>query len=153
MAHSRIVDDMLAEAAAVAHRDAEPNDKASARKYGRNRSTMWRWGHVGKGSPLYAAHQYLMRCRDPWRAAASLVATAKLAVVRTMADAELIERYWDLRRQEGEREGADHTLQATAHQHRDYAEMAWAKERDGSVDLELSAVLREIARRRLDPWA
>lgn len=121
-------------------------DREASRRYGTSRRTHSRWRTEGPPA-LREAADYLLACTDPFRADAFLRATDKMRVLAKLSDADLIERYHELRAHEPQVEAADRVLDVRRGV--SWTERAAALERDSAIEAEKAACAREFARRGL----
>lgn len=148
--HDPMIRDVIDALAAAAHGDTEPDDSAAvARGAAPSRRTANRWRQAGRGSPAEAFGSFLLDCRDPFRMLAHVKALAKRAALAKLTNAELIERYRDLRIAEKQREAADTILDMDAAA--GWLDRAAASERDAALDEECAAIERVFAERRITP--
>lgn len=87
-----------------------------------------------------------------WSLVAHLKTTAKQALMPT-TDADLIERFWDLMDLESEAEGRENLATARLAKTRDLEELKRTTLAEAAVAEELAAVIQEMQRRRIDPFA
>jgi len=137
--------DTVAQAAANAHADSEPSDKAAALRHHCSRRTTQRWRTDGRGSPPDAFQLYLMNSPHPYRHVAQTKAMAKWKVIETKTKDELIARFHELRGMEKCLEGADNSNDVS--RGISWMERARAKEGDAAVDEEISAIMYEFQSR------
>lgn len=138
--------DLLTRTSAAAWADAEPNDGACARRYGVTRRTANRYRHDGPPW-LRQAMQQAMRCRDPWRVAGAMLADLKVGTVHKLDTPTLIRRVVELRKAAIRCESEERTMECGS---APWADVAVVLDRCVAVQAERSAVLRELARRRVE---
>lgn len=145
--------DVLIEGAAAAHADAElgRTDADVARRYtnaGRktSRRAASEWRRVAPPESR-EFHAYLLVVSDPYRIEASVRATVKQRVLSKLSDADLIDRFHELRGVEKELEGIDNATDLRRGV--DWIARAAQKERDAAIESELAACFREFATRGL----
>lgn len=113
--------------------------------------------HGGKGSFLHKSTVLVYRlarrrANRAWAVVAHLKATLKAALMPT-TDADLIERFWELLDAEGEAEGRENIEQGRLARTRDLDALERATLAEAAVQEELAAVIQELRRRRIDPFA
>ena len=142
--------DELARMAASAHQDTQDSDKRAARRDAIDRSTANRRRNHGKGSPVYAAIEYINRLtpHEAVRVAATVLAAARMRALDGTGKAERIRLWWECVAAEAEKEGRDRTLLANPATW-DFRAMADATARDGGVELLKEALLRGFAKDRI----
>lgn len=150
------LNDQLALMAAVAHEDSahrtskgKPSDKATGYAHGKDRSAVNRWRNHGKGSPVYACLQYVLRCADPMRVAATVLSAARMRALGHLTTAELIDLYWQVREAESRHEHEDRALDSRCLSGWDWSENAAASERDVATDTLKASIERLFAVRRV----
>lgn len=143
------LEDHLAVMAAASNTDSERSDKRAAYAHGKDRSTVNRWRNLGKGSPVHACIQYVQRCADPMRVAATILSAARMTRLGGKSTGELIELYWQCRAAESQREHEDRALDSRRPDEWDWSENAAASERDAATDTLKASIERIFAARRV----
>lgn len=142
----------LEAAVAAAHQDIEPNDKRGARHHGVSRSTHNRWRRGEPLSPLYRAGDYLLRCRDPWRAWTALQVSMRWGRVKWQKTPELVERWRTLNGQRASAQAEEAVLlDELALEQVMPQELSNVRERIAAAVIELSAIGRELGARGVNP--
>lgn len=154
--HVRAISPELSEQVACwsadVHDDTQQRpDKKAAATHQRNRSRVRDWRTIGRGSPCYAALQYLLRltAKEAMRVAAMFLSAARMVALRNKSTPELIALYWECRANEVEREARDRALESRPLADWDWTEGANATARDVASDLTKEAIQRIFAVRNV----
>lgn len=129
--------------AGVAHADAHPSPKASAKRNGRHLGTEYVWRKVGP-PPLV---NYMLNCEFPFRLVAWAKAVAKKNAIDRLTAPQLIQRYHEILQAEKKVEAKDTALDLN--RHASWLDRAAASERDAALDEEKAAIERRFAELRL----
>lgn len=134
--------DVLNATAARAHADAEPNDRDAVARHGKSRRT---WARARLEGPIEvrAFQTYVWASPDPYRLVAETKTTAKHRVIARLSDAELIERYIELRPRDKRLEAEDSADDFTRGV--PWLDRSASSERDAAVNEEKAACEREFA--------
>lgn len=146
--------EMCAAWAAEVHDDTQERpDKKAARRHGRERSVVSRWRTIGKGSPCYAALQYMLRlsAEEAMRVASTMLSAARMVALSNRSTDDLVRLWWELGGTEVRKESADRALSAMPPHSWVWTEHASAAERDASADLTIAAIERLFAHRKVSP--
>lgn len=149
--------DLCAIWAAEVHADTavpgRSGDKKTAAIHGGHPSRFNRWRTIGKGSPCYAALQYVLRlsAEEAMRVASAFLSAARMVALSGRSTDELIGMWWSLSRTEVTKESADRALSAMPPHSWEWAQKATAAERDASCELTIAAIERLFAHRKVSP--
>ena len=143
-----IREDVRRYAAAQAHAAAHAQKKRAAAVNGVTVRTerRWRTPTDSKGSPQHRYGLYLETAEEPWRLLACNRVTVIQQTIRRMTKAQIIERIHELHVEDARQEGVDN---ANRFRHLPWLKRADDTSRDAAHDLELAALYRECAARRV----
>ena len=119
--------------AGFAPKDANPNSKKAAARYGLDVSTLRRYSR-GQGTPLIRLESYLTSSQHPHRIAAAMLRAADETQIKGMSETELLDQL--------EWPATDPSTWA-------WADLALQWERKAPPAIRQSAILVELAKRRV----
>ena len=136
--------DAIRSGAAVAHADAAPHDKRSARRWHVSRRTATRWRNDGPPQ-VRACAEYLHGCDDPHRVVAYLGTVAD-AEVRDLSHDALLDAYHAAQRDAVVADCCDRLAPMSTD---GWEKCASAAERAAAIHIRKAAILREFVVRQM----
>lgn len=149
------MDAVLREGSAAALKDAAISLKGVQASGAGSSSTAERWWNDGEGSPVLAHSRMIYAlAHRPGARAGMLVANANATLAQALmplSDADLVQRFWDLCKQEARKEGQENECAALLAETGDLLALADADIAEAGIQAERAAVARELHRRGIDP--